>query len=231
MAQNALTVTPPNPTPPTNLSTVGNTPPLDPSQPAVDDGIPAPVPNSRLLTPVVDASYNEPSPNKFVFAAKTAATSTPPAPGAGMSVDNEGKGTESLVTLTYPPPYSGGVAHNSLYTVGAGPNETLATRAAGPNATHASSLTPATVLTPTLTTATSAGAGNVSGSGYATVTATGTNFKRDAVMNVGGQNYMTTYVSPTSLTCYALKRTTPGQVPVNVTSMGITTASQNWTLS
>ena len=51
MAQNAFTVTPPNPTPPTNLSYVGNTPPLDPAQPYVDDGIPAAIPNSRLLTP------------------------------------------------------------------------------------------------------------------------------------------------------------------------------------
>jgi IPT/TIG domain len=229
MAQSALTVTPPNPTPPTNLSTVGNTPPLDPAQAAADDGIPVAVPNSRLLTPVVDASYNEPSPNKFVFAAKTAAANTASAPGAGMSVDNEGKGTETLVTIAYTPPYSGGTAHQSLYTVGAGPTETAATRAAGPNAGHASSLTPTTPLTPTLTSVTAAS--NVSGSGYSTLTATGTNFKRDAVMNVNGQNYQTTYVSPTSLTCFALKRTTAGTLPVNVTSGGITTANQNWTLS
>ena len=33
MAQSALTVTPENPTPPTNMSFVGATPPLDPAQP------------------------------------------------------------------------------------------------------------------------------------------------------------------------------------------------------
>src|SRR4029077_2464780 len=77
MAQSALTVTVANPTPPTNFSFVGNTPPLDPAQPAVDDG------TAGSLT---------------VFAAKTAASSTGGAPGAGISNDHEGKGTEVTVT-------------------------------------------------------------------------------------------------------------------------------------
>ncbi|HEV8503632.1 MAG TPA: hypothetical protein VGR63_18825, partial [Casimicrobiaceae bacterium] len=38
MAQNPLTVTPTNPTPPTNFSFLGTTPPTSPSQAAVDDG-------------------------------------------------------------------------------------------------------------------------------------------------------------------------------------------------
>jgi hypothetical protein len=77
MSQSPLTVTPENPTPPTNLSCVGASPPLDPAQAAVDDGWVSP-----------GANYN-------VFAAKTAAA------GAGTSVDAEGKGTEILVTQTY----------------------------------------------------------------------------------------------------------------------------------
>ena len=46
MAQSALTVTVPNPTPPTNLSFVGNTPALDSGRPAVDDGIPKALPSA-----------------------------------------------------------------------------------------------------------------------------------------------------------------------------------------
>jgi hypothetical protein len=71
MAQSALTVTPENPTPPTNYSFVGTTPPTDPLQAQVDDGA------AGSLT---------------VFAAKLAAA------GAGTSVDHEGKGTEVTAT-------------------------------------------------------------------------------------------------------------------------------------
>jgi hypothetical protein len=71
MAQSAVTVTPPNPTPPTNFGCVGATPPTDPAQPQADDGT---------------AGTNT------VFAAKVAAA------GAGTSVDAEGKGTETVVT-------------------------------------------------------------------------------------------------------------------------------------
>jgi hypothetical protein len=74
MAQNALTVTPPNPTPPTNMSFVGATPPTDPAQAAADDGT---------------------AGTWSVFAAKTAAA------GSGTSVDHEGKGTETVVTQSY----------------------------------------------------------------------------------------------------------------------------------
>ena len=48
MAQNALTVTTANPTPPTNLIFVGNTAPLDPAQAAVDDGITAAIPSATV---------------------------------------------------------------------------------------------------------------------------------------------------------------------------------------
>jgi len=72
MAQSAITVTPPNPTPPTNMSFVGQTPPNSPSQLAVDDG------TAGTLT---------------VFAAKTASADNANFP----SVDHEGKGTEVTV--------------------------------------------------------------------------------------------------------------------------------------
>lgn len=71
MAQSAVTVTPPNPTPPTNMSFVGATPPTDPAQAFADDGA------AGALT---------------AFAAKTAAA------GSGTSVDHEGLGTEVVVT-------------------------------------------------------------------------------------------------------------------------------------
>jgi hypothetical protein len=72
MAQSAITVTPTNPTPPTNMSFLGTTPPTAPAQPAVDDG------TAGTLT---------------VFAAKTASSDNTNFP----SVDAEGKGTETTV--------------------------------------------------------------------------------------------------------------------------------------
>jgi hypothetical protein len=78
MSQSALTVTPENPTPPTNLSCVGTTPPTDPAQSYADDG------------------YTSPGSNTTVFAVKTAAA------GSGTSVDAEGRGTETSVTIAPP---------------------------------------------------------------------------------------------------------------------------------
>jgi IPT/TIG domain len=75
MAQSAITVTTPNPTPPTNMSFVGQTPPNSPTQAVVDDG------TAGTLT---------------VFAAKTASADNANFP----SVDHEGKGTE--LTLIAP---------------------------------------------------------------------------------------------------------------------------------
>jgi IPT/TIG domain-containing protein len=71
MAQSTVTVTPPNPTPPTNFSYVGATPPTDPAQAQVDDGTAGPL---------------------TAFAVKLAAA------GTGTSVDAEGRGTEVVVT-------------------------------------------------------------------------------------------------------------------------------------
>jgi hypothetical protein len=131
MSQSALTVTPENPTPPTNLSCVGTTPPTDPAQAYADDG------------------YTSPGANTTVFAVKTAAA------GSGTSVDAEGRGTETSSTMTY----SSGImlgATGATVMVG-----TTAAYTTTPNASHASTLSPATNPTLTTATPTTAsGAGN-----------------------------------------------------------------------
>jgi hypothetical protein len=240
MAQSALTVTAANPTPPTNLIFVGNTPPLDPAQAFADDGISKALPNSVLGG--TDAStLNEDKtsttwPVGITFATSTAAANTAGAPGANISNTHEARGTETSSTATSGNPIQaiGATAPAQLKMVGVGPALTIASRAAGPNAAHASSLSPMTPLTQTLTTATSAGAGNVSGSGYALLTLTGTNFDRTSTAYLNGVAQITNYVSATSLTVTnALKRTTAGTLPVYVISgsSGVQTATVNWTLT
>ena len=198
MAQSALTVTPENPTPPTNMSFVGATPPLDPAQPAVDDG------TAATLT---------------VFAAKTAATNTVGYPGANISYDHEGKGTEVTVTATSPNPSPAGqfVSFSCLgnYT-------------STPNTSHASTLSGS--ATPTLSAA--SGASNVSGSGTTLLTLTGTNFNRGSEVYLNGVRQQTNFVSATSLTVTnAMKKLTAGTLPVYVVSNGQQTAPVNWTLT
>lgn len=195
MAQSALTVTPENPTPPTNLSYVGTTPPTDPAQAYADDG------------------YTSPGANTTTFAAKTAAA------GSGTSVDHEGRGTETSVTITNPA--TGYQQTIPTIMVGCGP-----AYSAFPNQNHASSLTPAYANNPTLT---SVSAGGASGTGNATCTATGVGFNRQSVLNINGINYPTTFVSSTSLTASAPKKATAGNLPVVVITGGVVqTAPQNW---
>lgn len=239
MTQSALTVTAANPTPPTNYIFVGNTPPLDPAQVAVDDGIAAAVPNAKLLTPANAHTINEIGtvttwPTAITFNTSTAAANTAGAPGANISNTHEARGTEtsSTATSTNPLVAIGTTAPAQLVMVGVGPAMTVASRAAGPNASHASSLTPATPLTQTTTSA--SGASNVSGSGYTTLTVTGTNYDRTSTVYLNGVAQITNYVSATSLTVTnALKRTTAGTLPVYVISgsSGVQTATVNWTLT
>jgi hypothetical protein len=195
MAQSALTVTPENPTPPTNLSFVGTTPPTDPAQAYADDG------------------YTSPGANTTVFAAKTAAA------GSGTSVDHEGRGTETSVTITNPA--TGYQQTVPTIMVGCGPAYSV-----NPNQNHASSLSPAYANNPTLS---SVSAGGASGTGNATCTATGVGFTRQSVLNINGINYPTTFVSSTSLTASAPKKATAGNLPVVVITGGVVqTAPQNW---
>ena len=198
MAQSALTVTPENPSPPTNLSFVGTTPPTDPLQAYADDG------------------YTSPGSNTTVFAAKTAAA------GSGTSVDHEGKGTETSVTIS--PPATGYDQPVDTIMVG-----TTAAYTTTPNASHASSLSPLT--NPTLssigTTSTASGAGTVS------QTATGVGFTRQSVIYVNGVAQNTTFTSSTSLTAPAVtKKSSAGTWQVNVVTGGVVvTVDKPWTFT
>ena len=221
MSQNAFTVTPPNPTPPTNLSYVGNTPPLDPAQAFFDDGIPTAVPNSRDLSAANGATINSPAGVLTTLAAKVAATNTAGAPGAGVSVDHEGKGAE--VPLSVSSTLQSGATFTTTWVLLNPP-----AFSSNPNATHASSLSAAVASTLTGVT----GASNVSGVGTTSLTATGTLFNRSSVLYVNGIAQNTKYVSPTSLTVKtASKKLTAGTLPCYVVTNGGQTSSVNWTLT
>ena len=227
MAQNALTVTMPNPTPPTNFVNSGATPPnpatfdptvyyttiggvQDPHYPRLDAAAGGPPYYDDGTAGVVS-----------VFAAKKAALAV-----GGSSVDHEGLGTEVVLTITTPNPTA------PLIQVGVGPAATQATRDAGPNNNHPSTLSGGAV--PTVSGAT--GANNVAAQAplQTLLTVTGTNFNRASVVNISGVPQQTNYVSATSLTVTnALKKQTAGAgtFPVTVTSNGVTTASVNWTFT
>lgn len=235
MAQSALTVTPPSPTPPTNMACTGATPPNPPNYtkasyagmeadpptnppPYFDDGA------AGALTAFIAPTA--------ALASGTGATSggtenTYPGAAAGAvpassSVAHEGAGSEVVVTAP------GSRAECPTVAVSSGPVQTAATIAAGPNASHASTLSGSAV--PTLSAA--SGASNVSGAGYTLLTATGTNYNRASVININGVPYQTNYVSATSLTVTnAPKKATAGTVPITVTSNGVTTAPVNWTFT
>jgi hypothetical protein len=250
MAQSALTVTTPSPTPPTNMSFTGATPPNVPNytKNTYNDtknwgpGTATP----PVFTPTNPPPYFDDGTagSLIVFAANTGALASGSAgtaggtegtyPGAAAgavpastSVAHEGAGTETLVTQTYGPLVSPS-PNGALQMIGCGPvNNTDALRIGGANANHASYLGAGAS---TLTSVT--GLSNVSGIGTTTLTATGTNFRRDSVINVNGIPQNTTYVSATSLTAGSVvKRLTAGTVPCTVTTGGVTTAPQNWTLS
>ena len=245
MAQSALTVTPPSPTPPTNMSCTGATPPN--------------VPNFTKATYadwLDNTKFDSAPPPYFddgaagavgLFAANTAALASgtgatsggtentyPGASGgavpASTSVPHEAAGTETSVTATgnIAYTYPGGGTQDTSKMYGVGPALTAASIAAGPNASHASTLSPTTA--PTLSGA--SGASNVSGVGTTTLTATGTGFNRQSVIWSNGIAYPTTFVSATSLTCTAPKKATAGTLPVKVVTGGaIETATVNWTFT
>jgi hypothetical protein len=245
MAHNPLTVTNPNPTPPTNLINTGATPPNPPQYdplcyvdyqpdtdfdtnppPFYDDGIPTPVPNSRDLGTVVQGSWNEPSGSRIVFAAKKAALAYG-GPVASTSVDHEGLGTEVAVTQTYTTGTPGDVdapigtnAGVPLIMVSCLGNYTNT-----PNASHASCLSNA--ITSTIGSLT---AGGVNGIGVTPLTVTGTNFNRSSYVTVSGVPQTTNYVSATSLTVANAPKKSggAGNLPVTVVTNGYPTAPTNW---
>ena len=247
MAQSSLTVTPPNPTPPTNMSFTGATPPNPPNYTKLTyaDWLD----NTKFDTSPPPYFDDGAAGSVYVFAANTAAlasgtgataggteNSYPGATGgvvpASTSVAHEAAGTETSSTgagnINYTYPNSGVLDTNKM--VGVGPALTAASILAGPNASHASSLSPAT--NPTLT---SLGTpSSVSGaSGTYSQTVTGTNFTRQSVINVNGVNQATTFNSATSLTAPAVtKKTSAGTWPVVVITGGVVqTAPQTWTFT
>ena len=211
MAQSALTVTAPNPTPPTNMSCTGATPPNVPNftkltyadwldntkfdsaaPPFFDDGAAGALVTFATNTAALASGTGATSGGTENTYPGTGAYSTHPAAygavPASTSVAHEGAGTEVSVlapgnlVLSYP----GSVTMNTSQSASCGPTIPAPTMAApvpaSPNATHASSLSPAT--NPTLTSVT--GASNVSGVGTTTLTATGTGFTRQSVIVSNG---------------------------------------------
>ena len=240
MAQSALTVTPPSPTPPTNMSFTGATPPNPPNYtkntmadpknwsyvnpkdfppPYFDDGT-AGVAHRvrhqyqrrwRRATGATAGGTEGTYPG--------AASGTVP---ASTRVAHEAAGTEVVVT--------------SPGSVAAAPTQQVSVLGAyttTPNASHASYLTgTAGVNTPT--TSAASGASNVSGAGTTLLTVTGTNFNRSSVVYVNGVAQTTNYVSATSLTVTnAPKRATAGTLPVTVINGvgGTPSNATNWTFT
>ena len=177
MAQSALTVTPPNPTPPTNMSLPGRRRRTRPTHQAHLCGLHARIPTSipiRRLTsmtapparcrrspPTRRRSRAAPAPRQAVPRAHIPARASGAVP-ASTSVAHEGAGTEVSVLApgnivhTYP----GAVTMNTSQSV-----SDLGSYTTAPNQQHASSLSPA--ANPTFTSFT-AGA-SVSGVGTTTL--------------------------------------------------------------
>jgi hypothetical protein len=245
MAQSALTVTPPSPTPPTNMSCTGATPPNPPNFTKLTYADYAP-----------DTDFDTNPPPYFddgtagaltAFAANTAALASGSGATAGgtegsypgaaagavpasTSVAHEGAGTEVVVTapgnIDYTYPVVGVIGTTKAVS-------DLGSYTATPNASHASYLTgTAGVNTPT--TSAASGASNVSGSGTTLLTVTGTNFNRSSVVYVNGIAQTTNYVSATSLTVTnAPKKATAGTLPVTVVNGvgGTPSNATNWTFT
>jgi hypothetical protein len=244
MAQSALTVTPPNPTPPTNQSCTGATPPNPPNY----------TKNTYIdWAPDTDFDTNPPpyfddgaSGSLVALAANTAALAsgsgataggtegsypgaggvTPPNPHfmgavpASTSVAHEAAGTEVVFTGTVPNPSPNG----QIQAV-----SVLGAYTATPNASHASYLSAGTA--PVIT---GLSAGGVSGIGTTALTVTGTGFTRAAEVYVDGIKQNTNYVSATSLTVAgAPKKLTAGTRAVTVLNGvgGTPSNSFNWTFT
>jgi hypothetical protein len=250
MAQSALTVTAPNPTPPTNMSFTGATPPNPPNYtkatytdyadntkfdsappPYFDDGTAGAVgtfaTNTAALASGTGATGGG-TEGTYPGTGSVAGSNFLGAVPASTSVAHEAAGTETSVTNP------GNITHTYVVgtmdtskAYGVGPALTAASVAAGPNASHASTLSPTTA--PTLTSIASI----ASGAGNGSAVCTGTGFNKQSVVYVSGIPYTTTFTSATSITGLNVpKRATAGTLPVNVVTGGaITTATVNWTFT
>jgi len=240
MAQSALTVTPPNPTPPTNMSCTGATPPNPPNY----------TKNTYIdWAPDTDFDTNPPpyfddgaAGSLVAFATNTAALASGSGataggtegsyPGAGgvsppnahfmgavpasTSVAHEAAGTETVVTGTVANPSPNG----QLQTV-----SVFGAYTSTPNASHASYLSAGTA--PVIT---GLSAGGTAGVGTTSLTVTGTGFTRASTVFVDGVKQNSNYVSATSLTVAgAPKKLTAGNSVVTVSNGGgVPSNSFNW---
>jgi IPT/TIG domain len=255
MAQSALTVTPPSPTPPTNMSCTGATPPNPPNYTKTNYANPFNLDaNGRPQAPY---GVNPNPPPYFddgtagslvAFATNTAALASGTGATSG-GTENSYPGTDTAPFDT--PNCVGAVpASTSVAHEGAGTEvvvtQTYPATILNPNGplqmvsdlgNFVGVMTPAGVnnspnsqhassLSPAVNpTLTTAGPSVASGTGTATVTATGTGFTKQSVIWVNGIAYPTTYVSATSLTAVAPKKATAGTLPVNVVTGGVVTTA------
>jgi hypothetical protein len=234
MAQSALTVTPESPTPPTNISTIGLWPPnplnwntsvLGPpyvptNAPYFDDGIAAATPNAGSSAAANGNTLNEPSGTRTAFIAAHALVND--SPGV-TSVAHEGLGDNNAV-VTAP----GSRTECPTQSFSCGPAQTAGVLAT-PNASHASNLSGSTV--PTIT-GNPAPNNSASGTGFVTMTLTGTGYTRASVVLIDGVPQTTQYVSATSLTVTnAPKRLTAGTRSVVVSNNGVVSAASTWTFT
>lgn len=216
MAASEFTVTPPNPTPPTNFGFVGSTPP-NPLNYA-------------------DEVYGDPD-NGMWWGEETPGSAPPPyfddgSAGSltefvsahvaldegGTSVDHEGRGSETVVTATStnPGPYG------QLVTFSCMGNYTST-----PNASHPSSDSDTPASAPTITGLLPLAP--TTGGGTAMLTVNGTNFKNGAVVLINDVPYATQYNSATQLKVLnAPLRTTAGNTGIKVRVGATTTAATNW---
>ena len=260
MAQSATTVTPPNPTPPTNMSFTGTTGPNPPNYTRGQT-----FQGHAATAPTLPPFYDDGAAGSvYVFATNTAALT------GGVSASDTGTGTTvSTATAgaggsgvnsergTYHGATSGLVPAATTQAHEAAGTETSATGAGninytypnsgvldtnkfvgvGPAATAASiaagpNASHASTLSPTTAPTLTSIATAASGVGTTTCTATGTGFNRQSVIYVSGIAYPTTFTSSTTISCTAPKKATAGTLPVNVVTGGvITTATVNWTFT
>jgi len=237
MAQSALTVTTPNPSPPTNMASTGCSPPNPPNYTKLSYAGAFAVPQTNPPPYFDDGTAGALvtfATNTAALASGTSTTSggtenTYPGTGSGVSgtgavpastsVANEGAGTEVLVTATSanPGPYGQLQTTSCLgnFTGVANPTTGVST---SPNATHASSMSPITnpalvsIAPTTLAAATT---------GTQVITCTGTNFKPGCRIWHDGFEQDTTYTNATTISATVKKRTSAGVAPVVVKLGGV----------
>lgn len=259
MAQSALTVTPPNPTPPTNFGAgYANTGPTtkppnvayaatvynDPWHPGVTN-VTHPAANNpsgvavSTVPPWLDDGVTQDATHfsineKFPTAVTGLAFA---APNSGAA--SEGAGSEVAVTQTYSAailiPGSAATYQPTGQTpawADGAPGGPLRTVSDLGNYTTNPNRDHASSLSPAGATTLTSIAAAVSGGGTTTCTATGTNFTPQSVLNVNGISYPTTFTSSTTISCTAPKKATAGTLPVYVITGGaVVTATVNWTFS